>query len=312
MLAVPRKPKPYQRSLERGHSTDPRDLGALNLPFDILEHIFRQVRNEDIADAVFLALTNSFLRDVGQNRVCDLLLIEYSSPWHLERIVCVGDRLAGDDLPPGVKEREKAQLTGRVHDRWTYGFDSEPVPRLYIDDGTFLDTDARGLLGKRFSRHNTSSLSPAERRKMDNLLRLDFSWDGRPETDGVARLTGSRCDGPWTDDLLSLGHVLLTQICWSSDRSGALKGKRRFAIHRGPWAGHYFTITTVDQLTESESYNCKEYVDVTDKILDEVLELWRDNDPDTLAKHLRPAESSEDAVSTSDSDDNEETHWEDD
>ncbi|KAH9931298.1 uncharacterized protein B0H18DRAFT_952806 [Fomitopsis serialis] len=310
-LARPRKFKPYQRSLKRGHSTDPHDLGALNLPFDILERIFQQFNYDDIADAVFLALTNSFLRDVGQNRVCELLRIEYSCPWHLARIACVGNRLAGDDFPPGVKEREKAQLGGRAYDR----FLGANVPRLFIAEHALADKRFRGYLGKIFSPRKTKFLSPAERREMDSLLQPDFSWDGRPETEwilcnwteakyvrasGVARLTDSRCDGPWTDGMLSLGHVLLTQICWSSERSGAIDDKRGLNIHRGPWAGHYISITTVDQLTENVSYNCKQYVDVTDKILAEVSELWRDNDMDVL----------ECAAESSESDDNEETFQE--
>lgn len=145
-------------------------------------------------------------------------------------------------------------------------------------------------------------MSEAERRELENLVRADFSWDGRRETEwilcnrtcaeyvrtgGLATLTGSDINGPWTDDELSLGHVLLTQICWSSVDWTSVD--YRGPLHRGRWAGHYIAITTMDQLTENVRFADKgKWVDVTEEVLAQVLEIWRAEDPERLAPHLRP------------------------
>ena len=139
---------------------------------------------------------------------------------------------------------------------------------------------------------------------INEMVNPDFSWDGRPETEwilcnwtkaeyvrasAVAELTGTQCRGPWTSDSLSLGHVLITQICWSSDASAAMCYEG--PITRGPWAGHYFGITTVDNLSQDNNcVNKQPWTDVTERIVKEVLEIWRVDCPQALSKHLRTAD----------------------
>ncbi|TFY60383.1 hypothetical protein EVJ58_g5177 [Rhodofomes roseus] len=293
------QPKPYVRSesLERGLSKDPRDLGALNLPFDVLDQIFSEAGRKDTRSAVFLALTNSLLRETGQKHIYQRLLA-YICPWHLERVVCVGEYTDPYELPPGIKERERAQFSGRVHDKY---WGEEPVPKLLVAFDTYCDEHRlRKRWDEQFNR--TAFLSPAERREMNALVQPDYSWDGRPETEwvlcswtageyvrasAVAKLTGSQCNGPWTHRDLSLGHVLLTQVCWSTDAD--IIGPKTETINRGRWAAHYVAIITVDRLKTDETYRVKTFVDVTDEIVDEVLEIWRDNTTGMLAKEFQPA-----------------------
>ncbi|KAI0727062.1 hypothetical protein C8Q72DRAFT_842427 [Fomitopsis betulina] len=68
LLAVPRKPPPYDRAVEPGHSTDTRDLGALNIPSDILELVFAQFEPNEIHAIISLSLTNTYLREIGQKQ----------------------------------------------------------------------------------------------------------------------------------------------------------------------------------------------------------------------------------------------------
>ncbi|KAH9838555.1 uncharacterized protein C8Q71DRAFT_906341 [Rhodofomes roseus] len=302
LLAMPRKPKPYDRSIERWHSKESRDLGALNLPFDVLSLIFEAIDSENIVDAAYLALTNTFLRAIGQKRLYDELL-SYYAPWYLERIICVGDYLQGDDLPPDIlKEDEKESLSGDISDTDSDDDSKYGCPsRLYraADAETNRSSRTIGHWRKRFAAKG--KLSKAERRELEDLIRADFSWDGRQETEwilcnwtraeyvrtgGVARLTGSDIDGPWTSADPGLGHVLLTQICWSSDDSTSVD--YRGPLHRGRWAGHYIAITTMDQLTENVRFADKgNWVDITEEAVAQVLEIWQVMDPRVLAPHLR-------------------------
>ncbi|KAH9930004.1 uncharacterized protein B0H18DRAFT_994776 [Fomitopsis serialis] len=280
LLAIPRKPKPYQRSVERGHSKDARDLGMLNLPFDVLDLIFDQI--DDSLDVAYLALTNSFLRVIGEKHIYRWMCF-YNGRWNLERLIYAGDCLLDDDLPPNVfKEKEKELLSGH-----------NPDPKSGICNSCLFDAFDIWLNDK-----EERQLTRAERRELRALVELDYTWDGTPETEwilcnwtlaqyvrasAVADLTGSVCDGPWTDNFLGLGHVLLSQICWSSDM------QYEQPIRRGEWAGHYVAITTVDQLTRNRSFADKEnWTDVTDKVVGEVLEIWRAKAPERLVPHLRP------------------------
>ena len=49
----------------------------------------------------------------------------------------------------------------------------------------------------------------------------------------------------------SWAHVLLSRICWSSHPSTGLDGERAKMLHRGPWAGGRFCITTLESLPEA-------------------------------------------------------------
>ena len=277
-----------------------RDLGALNLPFDILQLLFKQFRGKTLADALCLSLTNSLLCEIGQHRI-RLGLLGYHAPWYLDRVICVGDYHQGDDMPPGngvIKDHEHNTLRGSQALS-----DEEEVfqSRLYSADDTqynfpvmhwYWESIFRGLY----------RLSKMEYEQMKAMVIPDYSWDGRPETEwvlcswtaaeyvrasAVAKLTDSECRGPWTTQpLLGLGHVLVTQISWSSDKSTSLAYEG--PIHRGRWAGHHVAIITKNQLTEDTSFNVKgHYTDVTDRVLKEVLDIWRPEYPSILAEHLR-------------------------
>ncbi|EPS95684.1 hypothetical protein FOMPIDRAFT_90552 [Fomitopsis schrenkii] len=309
LLAMPRKSPPYDRSIEERHSTDTRDLGALNIPTDILEFVFEEFGFEphDIRAIVSLSLTNTFLREIGQKRLWDLMSCSVGA-WWLDRLICVGDYVDGDDLPANIfrGEEEEKTLTGNHDD----DDDESGGARIYDKfEVSYLDDIEALMSWSTMCRHvGTGDLSRKERRMAKEMVNPDYSWDGRPETEwilcnwtmaeyvrasAVAELTGTRCNGPWTHNFLSLGHVLMTQICWSADPSAAMCYSG--PITRGPWAGHYFGIITVDNLSrDNNCINKQPWRDVTEKIVKEVLEIWRCDDPETLANHLRQADDESD------------------
>ncbi|KZT68680.1 hypothetical protein DAEQUDRAFT_727552, partial [Daedalea quercina L-15889] len=267
------------------------------------------------------------------------MLLTDHCPWWLERLICLGEYVRSDDLPPTtgvIKEHERAQLCGEMsaeerkaeEDRCLQEYIAY-LDERYGDDADyhvtevwrFMDSVRKGrgrhnsrlyncveyiirddaswdTWSNKFRECNTPGLSPAERRELQALVTPDWSWDGRPETEwvvcswscaeyvrvsGVTKLTGASPRGPWTDKdkHLSLGHVLLTQICWSSDASGTNLGYDG-PITRGRWAGHHVAIVTVDRLLDDKVFNVKlegHWFDVTDEVMKEVTEIWRRHDP---------------------------------
>jgi hypothetical protein len=67
---------------------------------------------------------------------------------------------------------------------------------------------------------------------------------------------------------ITLGHIVLMRICWSSDSSTSIAGGGYLAD--GVWAGHKFDIVDVDTL----DYMDGQWEDVTEDIRDEIQDLW--------------------------------------
>ncbi|KAH9931313.1 uncharacterized protein B0H18DRAFT_1208988 [Fomitopsis serialis] len=172
MLAIPRKLEPYGPVSvnKRGLSTDTRDLGAPDLPYDVLHHIFSKIYSKDIKDAVYLALTNSLLRDLGQKRVNEELVSgEYHAPWYSERLILVGENVDGDDLPADMLlEDEKEELAGNAI------VDDDPfvLASTMQTDSTMTTGDCRFSGAPSFT-STTPGLSSAEREEMELLVEED-------------------------------------------------------------------------------------------------------------------------------------------
>jgi hypothetical protein len=68
---------------------------------------------------------------------------------------------------------------------------------------------------------------------------------------------------------ITLGHILLLRICWSSDSSTGIVGGDY--LIGGEWASHQFDIVPACALEELEQSGWK---DETQSALDEVDDLW--------------------------------------
>ncbi|KAI0727061.1 hypothetical protein C8Q72DRAFT_953622 [Fomitopsis betulina] len=296
LLVKPRKHPPYDRTSEPGYSTDPGDLGALNIPVHILALVFEQFGPNDVSAIISLSLTNTYLREIGQKRL-DQIMTSSHGPWMWQRLICVGDYVDGDDLPADifVDEEEEKTLMGN------YNNGRAKIYTAFQNGYYYDDKKVKEIWYLRYRPSYDICLSRKERRMMQAMVKPDYSWDGRPETEwilcngstgeyvrasAVAELTGTQCDGPFTSNYLSLGHVLLTQICWSGDTDAAMMYEG--PITRGPWAGHDFGITTVDNLGQDP------WKDSTEKIVKQVLEIWRCDNPEILAEHLRGSDDESD------------------
>ncbi|CEJ62515.1 hypothetical protein PMG11_11012 [Penicillium brasilianum] len=67
---------------------------------------------------------------------------------------------------------------------------------------------------------------------------------------------------------ITIGHIVLMRICWSSESSTGIAGGEYLA--KGDWAGHTFDIVDADMLENMNG----EWEDVTEDTRDEVQVLW--------------------------------------
>ncbi|KAJ5454252.1 uncharacterized protein N7458_005208 [Penicillium daleae] len=71
---------------------------------------------------------------------------------------------------------------------------------------------------------------------------------------------------------ITIGHLVLMRICWSSDSSTSIQGGAYLA--RGGLAGHKFDIVDAGML---ENLNARQWQDVSRDVWDEVEFLWSNN-----------------------------------
>ncbi|RPD81638.1 hypothetical protein L226DRAFT_555795 [Lentinus tigrinus ALCF2SS1-7] len=76
---------------------------------------------------------------------------------------------------------------------------------------------------------------------------------------------------------VDLGHALLLRIAWSYDDSVALQTD--IDIHRGPWAGDRFFISTMDRPAPwyNSDFLLKGWTDVSDEIVKDLKEIYEDD-----------------------------------
>lgn len=72
---------------------------------------------------------------------------------------------------------------------------------------------------------------------------------------------------------VTLGHVVLSRICWSSDPGVAMPYEG--GIHQGVWAGDRFRITTLDRLPTPLCGG--EWKDMSEDVCKELTEIWKAN-----------------------------------
>jgi len=301
MLAIPRKPRPYRLSTQRRRSSEPRDLGALDIPLEILQLIIDNIHLDDIVDVASLALTNTLLRTICEKRIYKAMLL-YHGIWSSQRLMYVGQYLDGNDLPPGMlQEHEKRQLGGNTR-QGNFADPDYCTSRLYaVAYASRCARFSKSLWPDQFDRlyYGSKRISSEELSELNKMITPDYSWDGNPETEwvlcnwttaelvrtsAIAKLTGSTCNGPFINKNLGLGHALLTQIGWDISWNLAYHG----LTHRGRWAGHRFTITTVDRLQEHSGCRGKEMVDISNEVVDDVVNIWRCDYPEILAPEFKP------------------------
>ncbi|KAI0338553.1 hypothetical protein BDW22DRAFT_1362588 [Trametopsis cervina] len=267
----------YPRFAHRSKSPDSK---LLRLPDELLWMVFRNIGPESFSDAVCLCLADGRLLDVGYHEVQKLKQLIYAD--------CAGDRIAflGDyteDFPASVEALAKGQLaefqasknsqnnssdSDEEEDAYQYRFYEvvEEIYRKVIHDAREYEMMNHDVFDKlRVAEQGVYfELMEASYKSSQPWVLCNISKGVYVRADAISELAGENSNNtPFGyNDHLQLDQALLSQISWSSDSSlsmcygdeelQAYKPEHaNFKLHRGPWAGDRFEVTTMDRMRKN-------------------------------------------------------------
>ncbi|KAI9474895.1 hypothetical protein BX667DRAFT_340408 [Coemansia mojavensis] len=216
----------------------PKNLKALSslekLPFEILEKISSYSLSID--DVFCFAMACYRTLEIGQ-RIIAKRGKKLLSPWAGKRIICVGKY--GKDYPENVlTEKEKAIMSEKSLYNYADNFSCAYVydesyyykcPRVYK---YCYGSSVLMFILKRFM----AILSPVSRDEA-KLVLLNMTTNEYVRKSRILPEYG-----------FGFGHIILLHACWSSNLSTGIYCEEE--IHRGPWAGHRFEITSIDLVNQ--------------------------------------------------------------
>ncbi|KAK7688661.1 hypothetical protein QCA50_008199 [Cerrena zonata] len=256
--------KKTKQALTVGSSSFPKPGPFLNLPMEILRMIFDLLDSDE--DIICLSMTNRLMWCLGYDRM-QKGFCEQFGDWAGDRIICLGDYYTPEDLPEGICAEDVCGLD--------LGNNNAPGDRCW--DG-FLSPG--GFIGKPYFAWRIlpwEQNGPLMHSLYGKLTTANIVYDEGPEwalcnltkheyirSRAIAELTGTwDSSGPFIGKNLTLGTVLITRICWSSDGSTSLGYKGD--IHRGVWAGDRIKITSMDRIKDLSIWK-----DISDVVVKEI------------------------------------------
>ena len=171
------------------------------------------------------------------NILCDL--IEYE--WAGSRLICIGDYLNPDDLPATIQQ-DNLHLVCAESDVTSKPLRYDVVQEKF-ENWSYEEEDSVALAAMEDSVSRKS-------RVLRNLTTRQYVLEDK-----------FQCG-------ITLGHIVLMRICWSSDSSTGIPGGGYLA--KGDWACHEFDIVDAGMLEMMNG----EWEDVTEDTHDEVQDLW--------------------------------------
>jgi hypothetical protein len=171
------------------------------------------------------------------NILCDLIEFE----WAGTRLICIGDYLNPDDLPATIQQ-DNLDLVGAESDVPSKPLNYDVVQEKF-EQWSYEDEEAATLAAMEESINRKN-------RVLRNLTTSQYVLEDKLQYG------------------ITLGHIVLMRICWSSDSSTGIPGGEYLA--KGDWAGHEFDIVDASMLANMNG----EWEDVTEDTRDEVQVLW--------------------------------------
>ena len=286
------------------------DLKVLNavppLPDNAIRSIFKQF--DKLCDVIMFSLTSRRHWNIGRGFIYRLRQQIVTKFWNGERIICIGSSSISGNWPSTLKFSDKNRESfrrfvatpnqdGVQHIKpydaireWPNAIDNVPTPwnrSPLFESYTSLNAFENSVYDilTDFTPRNTIYV-------LRNLSKKQFVRDN-----GFNKLfAGHRIPKATREKRFTLGHVLLSHICWSSDPSTSIPNYLA-PIHCGDWAGDMFDIVTLTEHQKEWDENMvqlndilpeargllKDWEDVTDhsmRIIDDIYvanfgRLWR-------------------------------------
>ncbi|RDX57215.1 hypothetical protein OH76DRAFT_1394999 [Lentinus brumalis] len=278
-ITVPYHSPELETHLEHLSSTPPaiNNKGLLSLPDELLL---------DIVDLPELQWEETLILAVTCQRLFYLLLklinqarVQVSAPWAGNRILCVGEYAQYEDLPATLlKAGERAIIDAEIKTRGSrYGGlrllgceENIPFRGAFSYLADFLRKFKSDADRKTF-KLVASVTFPPERTDwvLCNTVKREYV-----RASALAELARKPNDQqPFLPHCrLDLGHALLTRICWSNVELP--NTPPRMKMHRGPWVGDRFRITTMDRLPSGSNPE-SEWKDISKEVVRELVAVCR-------------------------------------
>ncbi|KAG5975024.1 hypothetical protein E4U56_003991 [Claviceps arundinis] len=300
-LAVPVVPTYHDSRPENARShhiaavgTMDREPGSFSrFPTEIHRLIFEQCYDDNMKSVIFLGGTNRYFWSIAKEYVVRDFM-KFLGVWAGQQLITVGDYLDIDDYPPDLfaTEKDKENLLKRRPEDEKYEDEVDKLQggqrTVHLCDRIVTFENEYPEAMSRFGDQDSTILAtlvqdPCYRTvsneihmQRDDFYPRDEVWILRNLTTRqyVRRepleLQPGLAHGPFVRGI-GFGCVVLSRISWSSDSSVSMRDPTG-RIHRAPWAGHRFDITTMtrhEKLTAGQNWT-----DVTDELVEEVTAIW--------------------------------------
>ncbi len=229
---------------------------------------------DDLVDAACFCLADGRLLSIGFSRVGELQKLKFA-PWAGDRVVCLGDYTDDDDYPSSLQEHvdewlgnedgsscsedgESRAFLEMILERFERRRDRPSKYSYLYRDGRMESSDYTAL----------KTLADPEYKSSNPWVLCNLSKHEYIRADAIAGITEGEVKKltPFLYGPISLGQALLSRICWSSD--GSISMCYEGDLHRGPWAGDRFEVTTTDKLQGTE------WKDISAEVAELLPKIW--------------------------------------
>lgn len=247
--------------------------------------IFQELH--ELSDRLALAMSSQMLYSAGF-KIVQESLADAAAFCLGHRIVCLGDNVETEDLPPGFTEKDKEEL--RVWgESWEwypsyYSYACEEFGEVLPILSPYAWIKAWGPVD-RYQYLWNYRVSIAEQEALGRMLELESP----PLSPEWALCNLTKREYVKAKDVMhamrvsfsdhntayhALGAVLMCRICWSSD-AGFVDLWYGEGINRGVWAADRFEVTTLDRIADLKPVQGGkegEWTDVSDEAVEELKE----------------------------------------
>ncbi|TRM65171.1 hypothetical protein BD626DRAFT_628409 [Schizophyllum amplum] len=269
-----------------------KNSALMRLPAELMGLVFGFLADDgDVIDMLWLAMTCRQCSRVGEAFVRRGLFEQYSASAD-HRLICVGDYLEQDDLPPNIElyEDEAEELEGSVDDEDGEQCDAT-LYQLQCKEGFQDDIDIHTKLRSKLP-HDDWLLPTVHYLSTSRILRRlvpkapchcgcdvplvlrNLSRNEYVRSQAMLDLHKTVTPANPADWLPYLGDAVMARICWASSPETSLNYEGPIQVHRGVWAGDRFDIVPEEFFEKERQAAEQPWTDVSVEVASEVEAIW--------------------------------------